>query len=247
MNKRRLISVVLMMIAILVMSLNAQAGEGITTVRCGLRSTVGSDGIVIKSLNKGERVNIIEKVSDWYRVEYDGTEGYLHKSVIEESFEDGDSLIEDGMSGTPTIEGEWYGDLLGTEITLVINDDETYNLSVAVNNSTHNGKWVMEEDYIIFDKETEGEFRGKLDENGFIIVDFGTGTDISFTREHVKMYVPAEEIKGLKSDYIGKWESKYWETSDDDELAGVIIKADKSNGSFVTINIDANIIEIVNN
>ena len=55
----------------------------ITTETLKLRESPSTDSAVLDLMSVGEDVEVLEKEGEWYKVVYEGTEGYAHEDYIE--------------------------------------------------------------------------------------------------------------------------------------------------------------------
>ena len=73
------------------------------------------------------------------------------------------TMMVGAFAETADVTGEWYGELLGIQVTLTINADGTSKMDIAGMDSEE-GVWEKNEDgNLVMDKGTEGE---GLDRNG---------------------------------------------------------------------------------
>ena len=108
------------------------------------------------------------------------------------------TMMVGAFAETADVTGEWYGELLGIQVTLTINADGTYKMDIAGMDSEE-GVWEKNEDgNLVMDKGTEGE--GMSTEQD--------GMKIDFTRE-----APAEDeeltisTETTEEELQGKWQA----------------------------------------
>lgn len=96
------------------------------------------------------------------------------------------TMMVGAFAETADVTGEWYGELLGIQVTLTINADGTYKMDIAGMDSEE-GVWEKNEDgNLVMDKGTEGEGLVTVTETGLSTEQ--DGMKIDFTRE-----APAED------------------------------------------------------
>lgn len=67
------------------------------------------------------------------------------------------TMMVGAFAETADVTGEWYGELLGIQVTLTINADGTYKMDIAGMDSEE-GVWEKNEDgNLVMDKGTDGE------------------------------------------------------------------------------------------
>lgn len=96
------------------------------------------------------------------------------------------TMMVGAFAETADVTGEWYGELLGIQVTLTINADGTYKMDIAGMDSEE-GVWEKNEDgNLVMDKGTDGEGLVTVTETGLSTEQ--DGMKIDFTRE-----APAED------------------------------------------------------
>ena len=76
------------------------------------------------------------------------------------------TMMVGAFAETADVTGEWYGELLGIQVTLTINADGTYKMDIAGMDSEE-GVWEKNEDgNLVMDKGTEGEGLVTVTETG---------------------------------------------------------------------------------
>ena len=118
------------------------------------------------------------------------------------------TMMVGAFAETADVTGEWYGELLGAQITLTINEDGTYNMNVA-GFQKEDGVWEMNADgNLVMDKGTEGEGLVTVTKTGLSTEQ--EGMKIDFTRE-----APAEgeeltiSTETTEEELQGKWQATY--------------------------------------
>lgn len=119
------------------------------------------------------------------------------------------TMMVGAFAETADVTGEWYGELLGIQVTLTINADGTYKMDIAGMDSEE-GVWEKNEDgNLVMDKGTEGEGLVTVTETGLSTEQ--DGMKIDFTRE-----APAADSEGLnistettEEELQGKWQATY--------------------------------------
>ena len=119
------------------------------------------------------------------------------------------TMMVGAFAETADVTGEWYGELLGIQVTLTINADGTYKMDIAGMDSEE-GVWEKNEDgNLVMDKGTEGEGLVTVTETGLSTEQ--DGMKIDFTRE-----APAADSEGLdistettEEQLQGKWQATY--------------------------------------
>ena len=115
------------------------------------------------------------------------------------------TMMVGAFAETADVTGEWYGELLGIQVTLTINADGTYKMDIAGMDSEE-GVWEKNEDgNLVMDKGTEGEGLVTVTETGLSTEQ--DGMKIDFTREapaaSVELTISAdtteEELQGVQS------------------------------------------------
>lgn len=116
------------------------------------------------------------------------------------------TMMVGAFAETADVTGEWYGELLGIQVTLTINADGTYKMDVAGMDSEE-GVWEKNEDgNLVMDKGTEGEGLVTVTETGLSTEQ--DGMKIDFTRE-----APAEDeeltisTETTEEELQGKWQA----------------------------------------
>lgn len=117
------------------------------------------------------------------------------------------TMMVGAFAETADVTGEWYGELLGIQVTLTINADGTYKMDIAGMDSEE-GVWEKNEDgNLVMDKGTEGEGLVTVTETGLSTEQ--DGMKIDFTRE-----APAADSEGLdistettEEQLQGKWQA----------------------------------------
>lgn len=117
------------------------------------------------------------------------------------------TMMLGAFAETADVTGEWYGELLGIQVTLTINADGTYKMDIAGMDSEE-GVWEKNEDgNLVMDKGTEGEGLVTVTETGLSTEQ--DGMKIDFTRE-----APAADSEGLnistettEEQLQGKWQA----------------------------------------
>ena len=117
------------------------------------------------------------------------------------------TMMVGAFAETADVTGEWYGELLGIQVTLAINADGTYKMDIAGMDSEE-GVWEKNEDgNLVMDKGTEGEGLVTVTETGLSTEQ--DGMKIDFTRE-----APAADSEGLnistettEEQLQGKWQA----------------------------------------
>lgn len=115
------------------------------------------------------------------------------------------TMMVGAFAETADVTGEWYGELLGIQVTLTINADGTYKMDIAGMDSEE-GVWEKNEDgNLVMDKGTEGEGLVTVTETGLSTEQ--DGMKIDFTRE-----APAEDeeltisTETTEEELQGKWQ-----------------------------------------
>lgn len=91
------------------------------------------------------------------------------------------TMMVGAFAETADVTGEWYGELLGIQVTLTINADGTYKMDIAGMDSEE-GVWEKNEDgNLVMDKGTDGEGLVTVTETGLSTEQ--DGMKIDFTRE----------------------------------------------------------------
>ena len=118
------------------------------------------------------------------------------------------TMMVGAFAETADVTGEWYGELLGIQVTLTINADGTYKMDIAGMDSEE-GVWEKNEDgNLVMDKGTEGEGLVTVTETGLSTEQ--DGMKIDFTRE-----APAEDeeltisTETTEEELQGKWKATY--------------------------------------
>lgn len=117
------------------------------------------------------------------------------------------TMMVGAFAETADVTGEWYGELLGIQVTLTINADGTYKMDITGMDSEE-GVWEKNEDgNLVMDKGTEGEGLVTVTETGLSTEQ--DGMKIDFTRE-----APAADSEGLnistettEEQLQGKWQA----------------------------------------
>lgn len=116
------------------------------------------------------------------------------------------TMMVGAFAETADVTGEWYGELLGIQVTLTINADGTYKMDIAGMDSEE-GVWEKNEDgNLVMDKGTEGEGLVTVTETGLSTEQ--DGMKIDFTRE-----APAEDeeltisTETTEEELQGKWQA----------------------------------------
>ena len=116
------------------------------------------------------------------------------------------TMMVGAFAETADVTGEWYGELLGIQVTLTINEDGTYKMDMAGMDS-QDGVWEMNEDgNLVMDKDTDGEGLVTVTETGLSTEE--SGLKIDFTRE-----APAEDeeltisTETTEEELQGKWQA----------------------------------------
>ena len=82
------------------------------------------------------------------------------------------------------ITGDWYGDYMGAVMKMTINDDGTY--SVDFGGDISDGTWELTDEGLVMDDQTF-----TITEDG-LVAELGEGFSITFGREELEGFVPAE-------------------------------------------------------
>lgn len=116
------------------------------------------------------------------------------------------TMMVGAFAETADVTGEWYGELLGIQVTLTINADGTYKMDITGMDSEE-GVWEKNEDgNLVMDKGTEGEGLVTVTETGLSTEQ--DGMKIDFTRE-----APAEDeeltisTETTEEELQGKWQA----------------------------------------
>lgn len=116
------------------------------------------------------------------------------------------TMMVGAFAETADVTGEWYGELLGIQVTLTINADGTYKMDIAGMDSEE-GVWEKNEDgNLVMDKGTDGEGLVTVTETGLSTEQ--DGMKIDFTRE-----APAEDeeltisTETTEEELQGKWQA----------------------------------------
>lgn len=116
------------------------------------------------------------------------------------------TMMVGAFAETADVTGEWYGELLGIQVTLTINADGTYKMDIAGMDSEE-GVWEKNEDGdLVMDKGTDGEGLVTVTETGLSTEQ--DGMKIDFTRE-----APAEDeeltisTETTEEELQGKWQA----------------------------------------
>ena len=116
------------------------------------------------------------------------------------------TMMVGAFAETADVTGEWYGELLGIQVTLTINADGTYKMDIAGMDSEE-GVWEKNEDgNLVMDKGTEGEGLVTVTETGLSTEQ--DGMKIDFTREapaaSVELTISADTTE---EQLQGKWQA----------------------------------------
>ena len=55
----------------------------VTVDTANIRKSADADSALVEQANKGQEVEILEKTGDWYKIRYNGIEGYLRKDLLD--------------------------------------------------------------------------------------------------------------------------------------------------------------------
>ena len=120
------------------------------------------------------------------------------------------------------ITGKWYGNMLGIQMELNFNDDESYSIDVM--GDSDEGTWTIKDDLLICDPGTDEEIVFEYDpEEGTLVPAESnmSGMDVTFSREAVPDFEPAEIKDDAKEeDFSGSWKAVYC------SFLGVTLKAE---------------------
>lgn len=99
-----IIGVIIAIIFTLIIPNKVQAATGkVTTETLNLRSEPSTSSSILELLDANEEVEVISEEGDWYKVEYNGEEGYVSKDYIEVS---GEIEEEPSTNNTETTDPE---------------------------------------------------------------------------------------------------------------------------------------------
>lgn len=111
------------------------------------------------------------------------------------------TMITGAFAEAADVTGDWYGELLGVQVTLTINEDGTYKMDVG-GLQQEEGVWEMNEDgNLVMDKGTDGEGLVTVTETGLSTEQGGMTLD--FTREAAMSISPDTTEEELQ----GKWQA----------------------------------------
>ena len=91
------------------------------------------------------------------------------------------TMMTGAFAEAADVTGDWYGEFMGFQVTLTLNEDGTYLLEMA-GMSQENGVWeTNEEGNLVMDKGPDGEGTVLVSEAGLTISE--SGIEIALTRE----------------------------------------------------------------
>lgn len=103
--------------------------------------------------------------------------------------------------------GDWYGDMFGMAVQLTLNEDGTYVMAVVgMPDQTNEGSWEMKEGAVIMD----GDEESALAYDGETLSISEDGMSLTFGREPVESFTPAEPVKAASAEELaGSWKADY--------------------------------------
>ena len=104
------------------------------------------------------------------------------------------------------LSGDWYGDMFGIAMTLTLNEDGTYHMTMPVTGEETEGTWKLQGDKVIMD-DTEDS---AMNYDGKTLSMTEDDVTLTFSRTPVKTFTPAEpKTDAALEEYAGDWESGF--------------------------------------
>ena len=149
----------------------AVSGPGTMTASANFRKGPGTNYAAIKTLSKGTKLTVLALENDWYKVDVNGTTGYISKAYIKLDATSSGSSSAGGSSDTPTGTGTTTGSVnfrngpgtnyaaikmlaKGAKLTIYALENGWYK--AAVDGTTG----YVSKDYVKLDSGSSGETQG---------------------------------------------------------------------------------------
>ena len=108
--------IIIVTLILLVITSNASTTGVITEITVNVREKASLDSKVIMFVTQDDKVEVLEKKGDWYKIEYKNKQGYVYseyvkidnKDEITENNETNEALISEDAEVTKTIEAKLY-------------------------------------------------------------------------------------------------------------------------------------------
>ena len=113
------------------------------------------------------------------------------------------AVVCGAVAETADITGEWYGSVFGLSMTMTLNEDGTYALSMT-GEEAEPGTWSFDGTTLTMDEGTDGESAFTYD--GESLSASMEGMDFVFTREPIATYEPAPaRADAALEEFSGSW------------------------------------------
>ena len=115
------------------------------------------------------------------------------------------AVVCGAVAETADITGEWYGSVFGLSMTMTLNEDGTYTLSMT-GEEAEPGTWSFDGTTLTLDEGSEGETAFAYD--GESLSANMEGVDFVFTREPIATYEPAPaRADAALEEFSGSWDA----------------------------------------
>lgn len=154
--KKVIASIIIVLIVSLSVSVYAVNSGTVTTSDLNVRAGAGTNFNSIAKLNNGDKVTILSEEGDWYKIQFNGKEGYVNKKYVTKNSDENSSTSDNTSSSESTSnKTKLISDstlyvlplLNSTKIGQLKNGDEV--ILVSVNNSwayvytENNSGWIF--------------------------------------------------------------------------------------------------------
>ena len=205
MKKTKLLVSGIIMLLLIVLANKVQADTAtVSTDTLNLRSEASTSSTVVALLNSGDKLDIISETGNWYKVKYNGKEGYVSKDYVKVS-STSSSGTTNSSTNSETTTGNTSGSTSNTTDTKTSQTGESSSGTTTAGTTNGGASNVDVNSTVKLEKDTTVKILPLINSNTISTVSSGTEVTV-IAKTNRWIFIQTDEIAGwiVNTDEISK-------------------------------------------